>query len=124
RAGQATVFPQAIGMAAAWDPPLLQKVGDATADEARAKFNPSGVKYYGITIWAPTINMARDPRWGRTEETYGEDPFLTGRLAVAMVKGLQGDDPKYLKTVATPKHFAMHSQETGRLNSSFDCPEA
>ena len=124
RAGTATIFPQAIAMASSWDAPLLQKIGDATADEARAKYNPAGVQYQGITIWAPTINMARDPRWGRTEETYGEDPHLTGRLAIAMVKGLQGDHPKYLKTVATPKHLAMHSQESGRLSSSFDCPEA
>ena len=123
RAGTATVFPQAMAMAAAWDPPLMQKVGDAIADEARAKYNPGGVQYQGIIVWSPTINMARDPRWGRTEETYGEDPYLTGRLAVSFIKGLQGDDPKYLKTVATPKHFAMHSQESGRQNRSFDCPE-
>jgi beta-glucosidase len=123
RAGSATVFPQAMGMAATWDPALMQKVGDVTATEARAKFDPGGAQYRGIILWAPTINMARDPRWGRTEETYGEDPYLTGRLAVGFVKGLQGDDPKYLKTVATPKHFAMHSQETSRMNRSFDCPE-
>jgi beta-glucosidase len=124
RAGTATCFPQAIAMASAWDPPLLQQVGDAIADEARVKFRPNGQRYCGIMLWSPTINMARDPRWGRTEETYGEDPYLTGRLAVAMVKGLQGDDPKYLKTVATPKHFAMYSQETNRHNTSFTCPEA
>ena len=80
----------------------MRKVGDATADEARAKLNPSGARYQGIIMWSPTINMARDPRWGRVEETYGEDPYLTGRLAVDFCKGLQGDDPKYLKTVATP----------------------
>jgi beta-glucosidase len=124
RAGSATVFPQAIAMAASWDPELMRKVGDVTATEARAKFMPDGRQYYGLTLWAPTINLARDPRWGRTEESYGEDPYLTGRLAVAFVKGLQGDDPKYLKTVATPKHFAMHSQETQRMSRSFDCPEA
>ncbi|HVT83297.1 MAG TPA: glycoside hydrolase family 3 C-terminal domain-containing protein, partial [Phycisphaerae bacterium] len=123
RAGTATVFPQAIGMAASWDPPLIHQVGDAIGDEARAKLNPSGTRYQGIIMWAPTINMARDPRWGRVEETYGEDPFLTGRLAVEFCKGLQGDDPKYLKTVATPKHFAVHSQESGRMNRSFDVPD-
>jgi beta-glucosidase len=108
RAGSATVFPQAIAMAASWDPELMRKVGDVTATEARAKY-VAGQQYYGLTLWAPTINMARDPRWGRTEETYGEDPYLTGRLAAEFIKGLQGDDPKYLKTVATPKHFALHS---------------
>ncbi len=123
RNGTATVFPQAIGMAASWDPPLMHQVGDAIADEARAKLNPAGARYAGIIMWAPTINMARDPRWGRVEETYGEDPFLTGRLAVEFCKGLQGDDPKYLKTVATPKHFAVHSQENGRMNRSFDVPD-
>lgn len=123
RAGVATVFPQAIGMAASWNPSLMREVGDATADEARAKLNPAGARYQGIIIWAPTVNMARDPRWGRIEETYGEDPYLTGRLAVEFCKGLQGDHPKYLKTVATPKHFAVHSQETSRMNRSFDVPE-
>jgi beta-glucosidase len=123
RAGNATIFPQAIAMAAAWDPGMMQKVGDATANEARAKLDPNGAQYRGIMLWAPTINMARDPRWGRVEETYGEDPYLTGRLSVSFIKGLQGDDPKYLKTVATPKHFAMHSQETQRMSRSFDCPE-
>ncbi len=130
RNGRATVFPQAIGMAAAWNPALMGKVGEATADEARAKFdnnNPGmggeGGAYRGIIVWAPTINMDRDPRWGRSEETYGEDVCLTTKLAVAFCKGLQGDDPKYLKTVATPKHFAMYSQENGRHNMSFDISE-
>ncbi|HEY4328327.1 MAG TPA: glycoside hydrolase family 3 N-terminal domain-containing protein, partial [Phycisphaerae bacterium] len=123
RAGTATVFPQAMGMAATWDPPLFHKIADATADEARAKLDPGGGQYRGVMIWAPTINMARDPRWGRTEESYGEDPWLTSRLSIEFVKGLQGDDPKYLKTVATPKHFALHSQETSRQSRSFDCPE-
>jgi beta-glucosidase len=130
RNGRATVFPEAVGMSAAWDPDLLQRVAAATADEARAKYDPSrtGLQgeagaYRGIIIWAPTINLDRDPRWGRSEETYGEDVCLTAKLGVAFCKGLQGDDPKYLKTVATPKHFAMHSQETGRTSTSFNISE-
>jgi beta-glucosidase len=123
RAGTATIFPEAIGMGATWDPAIVKKIAEATADEARAKFDPLGARYRGIILWCPTVNMARDPRWGRVEETFGEDPWLTSRIGVAFVKGLQGDDPKYLKTVATPKHFAMHSQETGRMFREFDCPE-
>ncbi len=124
RAGKATVFPQAIAMGATWDPDLVHRIAQAIADEARAKFDPNGERYRGLMLWCPTVNLARDPRWGRIEETYGEDPCLTARLGVAFVKGLQGDDPKYLECVATPKHLAMHSQETGRTFSSFDCSEA
>ncbi len=114
RSGYATVFPQAIGMAATWDTKLLHTVAAAISTEARAKYNQAirdniHSIYYGLTIWSPNINIFRDPRWGRGQETYGEDPFLTGRLGTAFVAGLQGDDPKYLKTVATPKHFAVHS---------------
>jgi beta-glucosidase len=114
RAGIATVFPQAIGLAAMWDESHLLKVATAISDEARAKhheFIRTGQRrrYQGLTFWSPNINIFRDPRWGRGMETYGEDPFLTGRLAVAFIKGLQGDDPKYLKLVATSKHFAVHS---------------
>src|SRR6202453_4944242 len=114
RSGYATLFPQAIGMAATWDPSLLQSIGTVVSTEARAKYNQAvreGVHsiYFGLTIWSPNINIFRDPRWGRGQETYGEDPFLTARLGVAFVTGLQGDDPRYLKTVATPKHFAVHS---------------
>jgi len=114
RAGRATVFPQAIGLAATWDTSLIYKVATVISDEARAKHHASvrqgrrGI-YEGLTFWSPNINIFRDPRWGRGMETYGEDPFLAGRLAVSFVKGLQGNDPKYLKTVATPKHFAVHS---------------
>ncbi len=114
RAGRATVFPQAIGLAATWDTGLMLKVAEVIADEARAKHHEAvrqgrrGI-YEGLTFWSPNINIFRDPRWGRGMETYGEDPYLTGRLAVEFVKGLQGDDPRYLKTVATPKHFAVHS---------------
>ncbi|HEY4613590.1 MAG TPA: glycoside hydrolase family 3 N-terminal domain-containing protein, partial [Bacteroidota bacterium] len=114
RAGRATVFPQAIGLAATWDPDLMFRVATAISDEARAKHHESvrrghrGI-YEGLTFWSPNINIFRDPRWGRGMETFGEDPFLTGSLAVQFVKGMQGNDPKYLKTVATPKHFAVHS---------------
>jgi beta-glucosidase len=114
RAGLATVFPQAIGLAATWDTAHMHRVATAISDEARAKhhdFVRRGKRgiYEGLTFWTPNINIFRDPRWGRGMETYGEDPFLTGRMAVAFVKGLQGDHPKYLKTVATVKHFAVHS---------------
>jgi beta-glucosidase len=122
RAQTATVYPDPIMMAASWDPELLKKVAVATADEARAKY-AAGRRFYGIILWSPTINMARDPRWGRVEETYGEDPWLTARLGVAFCQGVQGGDSKYLKTIATPKHFAMHSQETGRTSSSFKASE-
>jgi beta-glucosidase len=114
RAGLATVFPQAIGLAATWDTELMFRVATAISDEARAKHHESvrqgqrGI-YEGLTFWSPNINIFRDPRWGRGMETYGEDPYLAGRLAVEFVKGMQGDDPFYLKTVATPKHFAVHS---------------
>jgi beta-glucosidase len=114
RAGLATVFPQAIGLGATWDVGLMSKVATATSDEARAKhhdFVRRGIRtiYTGLTFWSPNINIFRDPRWGRGHETYGEDPYLTARLGVAFVKGLQGDHPKYLKLVATPKHYAVHS---------------
>jgi beta-glucosidase len=114
RSGYATVFPQAIGMAATWDTDLLGQISTTISTEARAKYNQAMRDnvhsiYYGLTIWSPNINIFRDPRWGRGQETYGEDPYLTSRLGVAFVNGLQGDDPKYLKTVATPKHFAVHS---------------
>jgi beta-glucosidase len=114
RAGRATVFPQAIGIAATWDSDLMLRIATAISDEARAKYNEfvrRGKRniYQGLTFWTPNINLFRDPRWGRGMETYGEDPYLTGSLAVAFIKGMQGDDPKYLKTVATAKHFAVHS---------------
>lgn len=114
RAGVATVFPQAIGMAATFNPERLQKVAAIIADEARAKYNQfqkqedRGI-YKGLTFWSPNINIFRDPRWGRGQETYGEDPYLTGRLAVSFIKGLQGDHPKYLKVAACAKHLAVHS---------------
>jgi beta-glucosidase len=114
RAGRATVFPEAIGLAATWDTDLMLRVSTAISDEARAKYHEfvrRGKRniYQGLTFWTPNINIFRDPRWGRGMETYGEDPYLTGRMAVQFIKGLQGNDPKYLKTVATAKHYAVHS---------------
>ena len=115
RNGRATVFPQAIGMAATWDKELIQKVSSAIGDEGRAKYhaalqrNGYTDQYQGLNFWSPNVNIFRDPRWGRGQETWGEDPFLTGEMASAFVKGLQGDDPKYLKTAACAKHFAVHS---------------
>ncbi|MBI3716085.1 MAG: glycoside hydrolase family 3 C-terminal domain-containing protein [Betaproteobacteria bacterium] len=114
RAGSATVFPQAIGLAASFDPSLMREVATAIGDEARAKhheFANRGLRkrYQGLTFWSPNINIFRDPRWGRGQETYGEDPYLTGRLGVEFVRALQGNDPKYVKVFATAKHFAVHS---------------
>jgi len=114
RAGQATVFPAPIAMAATFDAPLVHQIADCISTEVRAKYraalirgNP--VRYEGLTFWSPNINIFRDPRWGRGQETYGEDPFLTARMAVEFIRGLQGDDPRYLKVAATAKHFAVHS---------------
>ncbi len=114
RAGNATVFPQAIGLAATWDTDLIHRVAEVISTEARAKYNDAiqhgnTGRYFGLTFWSPNINIFRDPRWGRGQETYGEDPYLTSRIGVAFVTGLQGDDQNYLKTVSTPKHFAVHS---------------
>lgn len=114
RSGNATVFPQAIGMAASFDTDMMKKVADVISDEARAKHheatrNGKYDRYYGLTFWSPNINILRDPRWGRGHETYGEDPYLTGQMGMQFVKGLQGDDPKYMKLVATAKHFAVHN---------------
>jgi beta-glucosidase len=115
RAGLATSFPQAIGMAATWDDSLVFREATVISDEARAKYTErlrqggTPQRFQGLTFWSPNVNLFRDPRWGRGQETYGEDPFLSGRLAVQFVHGLQGDDPQYLKTVSTPKHFAVHS---------------
>ena len=116
RAGVATVFPQAIGMAATWDAGLVRAEGDVISTEGRAKFheslrqnNGNSLQYFGLTYWSPNINIFRDPRWGRGQETYGEDTFLTGTMGVAFIRGIQGDDPNYLKAVACGKHFAVHS---------------
>jgi beta-glucosidase len=112
--GTATVFPEPIGLAASFDPPLIHDMAIVVGTEGRAKHNMAvraGRRriFEGLTFWSPNINIFRDPRWGRGQETYGEDPFLTGRMAVAFVTGMQGDDPKYLRVVSTPKHFAVHS---------------
>ncbi len=115
RSGRATVFPQAIGLAATWSPELLQRIASAIGDEGRAKFHAAQRRRgsnrinQGLTFWAPNINIFRDPRWGRGQETYGEDPHLTGEMGVAYVRGLQGDDPRYLKAAACAKHYAVHS---------------
>ncbi|MBW6525684.1 glycoside hydrolase family 3 C-terminal domain-containing protein [Sphingomonas sp. RHCKR7] len=124
RNGVATVFPQAIGLAASWDVDLLRRVGDVVSTEARAKYNalPRGAarpRFAGLHLWSPNINIFRDPRWGRGQETYGEDPYLTGKLGVAFVRGVQGPDPASPKAIATPKHLAVHSgPEAGR--NAFD----
>ena len=126
RSGYATLFPQAIGMAATWNAPLLGHIGTAISTEARAKYNEAVRHdihsiYYGLTIWSPNINIFRDPRWGRGQETYGEDPYLTSRLGVEFVKGLQGTDPRYYRAIATPKHFAVHSgPESTRHSANID----
>jgi len=114
RAGTATVFPQAIGIAATFNTSLVHEIATVISDEARAKHhealkNKDYSQYKGLTFWSPNINIFRDPRWGRGHETYGEDPYLTGQIGAQFVKGLQGNDPKYLKLVATAKHFAVHS---------------
>ncbi len=114
RAGTATVFPQAIGIAATWNEDLVFRMANAISDEARAKHHQALRQgqhgwYQGLTLWSPNINIFRDPRWGRGQETYGEDPYLTSRIGVQFVRGLQGDDPHYLKTAACAKHFVAHS---------------
>ena len=121
RPGEFTVFPQAIGLAATWNPNLIFRVSTAISDEARGRWKELdyGKKQIAgasdlLTFWSPTVNMARDPRWGRTPETYGEDPFLSGMIGCEFVKGLQGDNPRYLKTVSTPKHFAANNEEHNR----------
>ena len=126
RSGNATVFPQAIALAATWDTDLIHRVADVISTEARAKYNDAiqhgnTGRYYGLTFWSPNINIFRDPRWGRGQETYGEDPYLTSRIGVAFVSGLQGNDPTYLKTVSTSKHYAVHSGPEV-LRHRFDVP--
>jgi beta-glucosidase len=115
RNGEGTVFPEPIGLAATFDPALIQEMGTAIGTEARVKYDMAGGDrdahgiYQGLDFWSPNINIFRDPRWGRGQETYGEDPFLTAKLGAAFVRGLQGDDPKYFRTIATAKHYAVHS---------------
>ena len=124
RPGNFTVFPQAIALASTWDPELIKQVSTVISDEARARWNELDqgrlqTQQFSdvLTFWSPTVNMARDPRWGRTPETYGEDPHLTSEIGTAFVQGLQGDDPRYLKVVSTPKHFAVNNEEHNR----FEC---
>ena len=124
RPGKFTVFPQAIALSAMWHPELLETIAGTISDEARARWNEleRGKKQTAqfsdlLTFWSPTVNMARDPRWGRTPETYGEDPFLSGETGAAFVRGLQGKDPRYLKVVSTPKHFTANNEEHNR----FEC---
>src|SRR5215470_16858191 len=114
RAGRATVFPQAIALAVTWDTDLMFRIADVISTEARAKYNEAirnnqHGRYQGLTFWSPNINIFRDPRWGRGQETYGEDPYLTGRMAVAFITGMQGMDSHYYKVIATAKHYAAHS---------------
>ncbi len=122
RNGRATVFPQAIGLAATWDAELIERIAAAIADEARAKHHAAARRgargqYQGLTFWSPNVNIFRDPRWGRGQETWGEDPFLTGELGAAFVRGLQGHDPKYLKVAACAKHYAVHSGPEGQRHT-------
>ena len=124
RSGKATIFPQAIGLAATFDDKLIYEISSAISDEARAIFNVSQIagnynRYSGLTFWTPNINIFRDPRWGRGQETYGEDPYLTSLIGVAFVNGLQGNNPEFLKTAATAKHFAVHSGPE-KLRHEFD----
>lgn len=130
RPGKFTVFPQAIGLAATWNPDLIYRVSTVISDEARARWNEleQGKKQVSkfsdlLAFWSPTVNMARDPRWGRTPETYGEDCYLTSRIGVAFVKGLQGNDSKYLKVVSTPKHFAGNNEEHNRFECKMNVSE-
>src|SRR6266850_2320286 len=125
-AGTATVFPEPIGLAATFDPPLIHEMAVVIGTEARAKHDQAvraGRRdiMEGLDFWSPNINIFRDPRWGRGQETYGEDPYLTGRMGVAFVTGMQGDDPKYFQVVSTPKHFAVHSGPEV-LRHRFDVP--
>lgn len=120
RSGLATSFPSSKAMSSTWDPDLIYRCAWATSDEARI-YNLNNNK--GLIYWCPTINMSRDPRWGRDEENYGEDPFLTGTLAVAYIRGMQGNDQRHFKTIATAKHFAANNYERGRHSTSSDVDE-
>src|SRR5690606_13552525 len=115
--GESTTFPQPQGLACSWDADLLRRVGEVIGDEARV-WHRRDPALNGLTLWAPTVDLERDPRWGRTEEAYGEDPFLAGTLASALIRGIQGDHPFYLKAVATLKHFLGNNNETGRGDRS------
>ncbi|MDR0324615.1 MAG: glycoside hydrolase family 3 C-terminal domain-containing protein [Oscillospiraceae bacterium] len=120
--GEATVFPQPIGLSSTWDTDLMRRVGDVIGTEARVYYHRDGRSRW-LTLWFPTIDMERDPRWGRTEEAYGEDPFLAGKLAAALIRGAQGDDPFYVKTTCAPKHFYGNNVEKNRASVSTDLSE-
>lgn len=120
RSGLATSFPQAIALASTWDTDLMYEVASAISDEARVYYNLKGK---GLSYWSPTINVSRDPRWGRAEEAYSEDPFLTAQFGISFVKGMQGENPDYLKTIATIKHFAANNSEYNRRHGSSDMDE-
>ena len=129
RNGRATVFPQVVGLAATWNRALIQRVAEIISDEARAKYHAASAagrrgQYQGLTFWTPNVNIFRDPRWGRGQETFGEDPFLTGELGAAMVRGLQGENPRYLKVAACAKHFAVHSGPESERHSFDAQPSA
>jgi beta-glucosidase len=120
--GTVTIFPHAIAQASTWNKELIYKVGTAISDESRSRLN-HGYPRAGLTFWAPVVEMARDPRWGRTYESYGEDPYLTAQISLAYVRGIQGDHPRYLKAIAAPKHFAANNEEWNRHNGSSDIDE-
>lgn len=127
RAGKATVFPQAIALAATFDKDLIHDVATVISDEGRAKYNEARKignrgRYFGLTYWSPNVNLFRDPRWGRGQETYGEDPYLSGAIGKAFVKGIQGEDPNYLKGAACAKHYVVHSGPEA-LREIYEFPE-
>jgi beta-glucosidase len=115
------VFPQAVGLASTWDTALLERVGAAVGDEARG-YHSQDPDLWGLNLWAPVVNLLRDPRWGRNEEGYSEDPTLTGAVSVAYGRGLTGDDPTYLKTAPTAKHYLAYNRETERDTTSSQVP--
>ena len=118
---EATSFPTCLAMSQTWNPALIEDAAAAISDEIRAQWNLNGKE---LDYWCPTVNMGRDPRWGRNDESFGEDPFLAGKLASAYVRGIQGNDPKYLKAVSTPKHFAANNSEYNRCSGSSNMDEA
>ncbi|MEU4221454.1 glycoside hydrolase family 3 N-terminal domain-containing protein, partial [Actinoplanes sp. NPDC026623] len=119
--GEATVFPQSVGLGSTWDPDLLRRIGAAVGDEVRGLHHKDPVRT-GLNVWAPVVNPLRDPRWGRNEEGYSEDPWLTGVLGTAYAAGLRGDHPRYLRTAPTLKHFLGYNNETDRHLTSSDLP--
>jgi beta-glucosidase len=124
RAGRATIFPHAIAIAATWDTNLAYRIAWAVSDEMRVKAREMPVgRYRGLCFWTPTVDMVRDPRWGRIQETFGEDPLLVSRMSVEFIRGLQGDDPRHLKTAATAKHLAVYGQETDRHSTALNATE-